>query len=441
MTTALEHPGISVQALTEQLASAAPQQAAAAEAALVRLADAGDLAACDALVSAYSEGRPALPPNPVKEYRYTARAAEGGSAFHRYWLAHLQYHAKDYPGAYANASLAHQENIGAATDLLARMLLQGQGCHAQPLAALDMLTHSVESRSNTDAALTLAMLYLEGQHVGAHPQAAYDTLHGLASDFAVIAHIDKPAYARYCYLKAWALRGGAQGQDGETWLPLCEKAAALGHADAKASLAAQHRQDAGRQRAAQWEGLQHFTAFGGRWMMFYRVARLAEQHEKSHQHVGSINGNVYTTTSRWNVLVFAERDGSRFEVKVPPKAKVVPQRDYAVLFIGPATGTVGVPRLIYDLGTGESVEPMGDLPSNYRDESSKVLKVLSVWAWLGAIIAVGVCLSQQSAMALLAAIGLLVAGVKLGSAHRGQHDDALERVRAFFKEHAKDLVR
>jgi len=441
MTNALEQAGTGVQALTEQLASAAPQQAAAAEAALVRLADAGDLDACEALASAYSTGRPALARNAIKEYRYTARAAELGSSFHRYWLAHLQYQAKDYTSAYANASLAHQENIGPATDLLARMLLQGQGCSAQPLAALDMLTRSVESGSNPDAALTLATLYLEGEHVGPHPQAAYDTLHGLASDFAVIAHIDKPAYARYCYLKAWALRGGAQGQDGETWLPLCEKAASLGHADAKASLAAQHRQDAGLQREAQWEGLQHFTAFSGRWMMFYRVARLAEKHEKSHQHVGSINGNVYTTTSRWNVLVFADRDGSRFEVKVPPKARVVPQRDYAVLFIGPATGTVGVPRLIHDLGTGESVEPTGDLASGYSEESSKALKVFSVLAWFGVVVALGVSFGKSSGLALLAALGLGVAAVKLRSAYTGQHDEALERARAFFKEHAKDLAR
>ena len=71
------------------------------------MSEEGNIEAAELLVGAYADGTPAIRADRIKEFKYTKMAAELGSSFSRFWLAHLQRESNDFTSALENARLAH----------------------------------------------------------------------------------------------------------------------------------------------------------------------------------------------------------------------------------------------------------------------------------------------------------------------------------------------
>jgi hypothetical protein len=425
---------IDIEDLKKQLNSHAPGEALAAEKEAVALAEQGNLEAAEMLVSTYADGRPAIRADRVKEFKYTKIAAELGSSFSRFWLAHLQRESKDFAGALENARLAHQMGESNAATLLARMMLAGEGQPAKPLDALQLLSESVEGGGNTDAAILLAEVYLGGKHIPQAPQNAYDVLEHQSTMFNIMRHVSPETYARWLYLKAEAIRLGAVPAEGESHAALIEKAADAGESNALALRRDLRSEAASRAQEAEWESICHFEAFRGKWQMFFKAATLLGCANKSHTSVSGFNGNISTSTAHWTVATFATESGARFEVSVPARSKLVQGREYAVLYIGPENEDRGTPTMIFDLSDGSVVKANGDFFQAYPKNASKLLAALGTLLMVVGILAAFSLFAEFHAGALVWVLGGM-AGYKLRKSQLSGYHRAIADAGRFFGKH------
>lgn len=427
---------IEIEDLKKQLNSNVPSAALAAEKEAVALAEQGNLGAAEMLVSTYADGTPAIRADRVKEFKYTKLAAELGSSFSRFWLAHLQRESKDFAGAIENARLAHQMGESGAATLLARMMLAGEGQPPKPLDALELLSESAEGSANTDAAILLAEVYLDGKHIPCSPQNAYDVLQRQSSMFAIMRHVSPQTYARSLYLKAEAIRIGAVPAEGESYAALIEQAAEAGDARAIVARQALRSELASRAQHAEWQSICHFQAYRGKWEMFFKAATLLGTSNKSHTSVSGYNGNVSTITSHWQVATFATESGSQFTVSVPARASLVQEREYAVLYIGPAGEDRGTPTMIYDLTDGSVVKANGDFISAYPKNGSKLLTGIGTLLMLMGILA-AFTLFVEFHVAALIWVALGFGGYKMRKGQTAGYTRAVENAGRFFAKHGR----
>jgi len=437
MTTMLTE----INDLKKQLNSTVAADAAHAEKEAAALADGGDLSAAEMLASVYASGAAAIRADRIKEFKYTRIAADLGSAFHRYWLAHLQRDAGDFTGALANARLAHDMDQGGATTLLAQMMLAGEGEPARPLDALQLLSDSVERGSNSDAALLLAEVQLEGKFIPRNAQGAYDMLQRYASMFDVLRHVTPVAHARYLYLKAEALRLGATASGGETYAGLVGQAADCGNGAAIAARRDMEGDAAARERNAEWEAFCSFTAYSGKWKMFANTGVLVGIAKKSHTTTSGINGNISSSTSYWKVATFKAENGHQFTVSLPGNPSLVTGRSYAALYVGPANDDSGVPMALFDLQDGSVSKTTNHFAEDYPKNCARIRWRLSylLVGFFGLMPALGLfAASTFFGLVAVGAVGTLF--WKMNKAKLGGYKAALEQAGRFFGKHRKQMA-
>jgi len=431
---------IDLDDLKQQLNSTVPGDAARAEKEAAALAEEGNIEAAELLVGAYADGTPAIRADRIKEFKYTRMAAELGSSFSRFWLAHLQRESNDFAGALENARLAHGMGETGATNLLARMMLAGEGGPAKPLEALQLLSEGAEGGMNTDAALLLAEVYLEGRHIPRNAQNAYDVLQRYSRFMSTVTLRTSPEdWGRALYLKAEAIRLGATPVDGDTYAGLIAEAAKFGESNAvQASQGMRNDADA-RQRQAEWEAIARFTAYGGKWKMFPNIGQLVHSESKSHTSVSSYNGNVSTSTTYWRVATFETAGGQRFTASIPARDSLVQGRAYAVLFVGPEQESSGVPTAVFDLEDGSVIKANGNMVTAYPKNSSKLLPLLAGMALLlMGLIGIGLLMSVTP-LGVLWLGGTAFAAWMLRKQRRAGYDEALRQAGAFFGKHRAAL--
>lgn len=431
---------IDLDDLKQQLSSNVPGDAARAEKEAAALAEEGNVEAAELLVGAYADGTPAIRADRIKEFKYTKMAAELGSSFSRFWLAHLQRESNDFIGALENARLSHGMGESGATTLLARMMLAGEGEPAKPLEALQLLSEAVEGGTNTDAAILLAEVYLEGRHIPRNAQAAYDVLQRFAHMMSCVTrHVAPQDWGRALYLKAEAIRLGAAPADGDSYAGLIAEAARFGESNAaQVSRGMQNDADE-RQRRTEWDAIAYFPAYGGKWKMFPNIGRLVHSESKSHTSVSSYNGNVSTSTTYWRVATFETANGQHFTASIPARDSLVQNRVYAVLFVGPEKETSGVATAVFDLEDGSVTKANGNMVTAYPKNCSKLLPVLAVLAlvFLG-MIGLGL-LMGATPFGVLWLGGTAFAAWMLRQKRRGGYDEALRQAGSFFGKHRAAL--
>jgi len=424
--------------LKQQLNSNVPGEAARAEQEAIVLAEDGSIDAAELLVGAYADGTAAIRADRIKEFKYTKMAAEMGSSFSRFWLAHLQRESGDHGSALENARVAHGMGEVGATNLLARMMLAGEGQPAKPLEALQLLSESVEGGTNTDAALLLAEVWLEGKHIPRNAQNAYDVLQRHAHFMSTATRRVAPQdWARALYLKAEAVKLGAVPVEGDSYAGLIEQAAEAGDPDAGAARSAQRNDAASRARDAEWDAICRFTAYRAKWEMFFKAARLLGSSNKSHTSVSGYNGSVSSHTSHWQVATFATASGNQFTVSLPARASLVRDREYAVLYIGPAGSERGTPTHIVDPADGSVVQANGDLVSSYPKHGSRLLSGVGKLLMAIGVLAVLALFGGLGFGALVLGVLAGVGGYKLYSGQSRGYKRALEDARRFFCKHGK----
>lgn len=431
---------IDLDDLKQQLNSTVPGDAARAEKEAAALAEEGNIEAAELLVGAYADGTPAIRADRIKEFKYTKMAAELGSSFSRFWLAHLQRESKDFASALENARLAHGMGDMGATNLLARMMLAGEGGPAKPLEALQLLSEGAENGINTDAALLLAEVYLEGRHIPQDAQNAYDVLQRYSRFMSGATRRVAPLdWGRALYLKAEAIRLGATPVDGDNYADLIAEAAKYGESNAaQASQGMQNDADE-RQRRAEWDAIAWFSAYGGKWKMFPNIGRLVHSESKSHTSVSSYNGNVSTSTTYWRVATFETANGRHFTASIPARDSLVQGRAYAVLFAGPAKEDSGVATAVFDLEDGSVTKANGNIVTAYPKNSTKLLPLLGGMALLFmGLIGLGL-LMNVTPLGVLWLGGTGFAAWMLRKQRRAGYDEALRQAGAFFGKHRAAL--
>ena len=340
--------------------------AQAAERDVLAKADSGNGEAAALLASVYNDGRPTIRRDAIKAYRYSARAAELGDSFSRYWLAKLQYDAKDFINAYTNARLAHRQGENSASVLLAEMLLEGLGCSPAPLEALDILALQAE-KDNDKAARILARQLLSGKIVPKDPTRAFEVINSFdAATLEVFDRIEPGIKADMLYLKGLALTAGAKFPNAPAWTELMASAAALGHT-AAAEHIKDHQEKLKREKwFEEWELLTKFEAWGTNWEIFFGSGNLVDVDEKKSSTVGQIGNNITTHTARWKEAVF-NVNGNRAVIKFASNVKLVPNRMYHIVYCGIADSGSGTPLTVVDSKEGASYYATGDLRSGYPE--------------------------------------------------------------------------
>jgi TPR repeat protein len=403
--------------LKKQLNGDSSEAAKQAEKTAIELAEQGSMEAAELLSSLYADGTAVIPRDRVREFRYTKKAAELGSGFSRAWLAHIQRESGDLAGALENARLAHEMGVSFGTNLLATMMLAGEGQSANPLEALQLLSEDLErSSTNTDGAVILAQVYLEGKYFAKNPQKAYDTLHGFSKMAgSVTRHIDPPQYGNYLYLKAQAITLGATPADNESADELLARAAEYGCTDAAGMKQQKADEAAAAELRRQWEAIAYFKAFGGKWQMFYKFGRL----ERS-----EANGPA-------RVLALRGRDGERFEVNAFASTRVAIGQDCVVVYIGPEKQGDGLPCLVVDLKSGKVFQTMANITIGYRENVSK-LPLLMAFVMGGLSV---LFFNIGGFMTLLTGAACAFGAFKCFKTHLGDYKKALRDAREFVTRH------
>lgn len=403
--------------LKKQLRSTSPELAKQAEKTAIELAEQGNLKAAEMLVSVYSDGTAVIPRDRIQEFRYTKKAADLGSSFCRCWLAHLQRESGDFAGALENVRIGHAAGEIFGTNLLAKMMLAGEGEPARPLDALQLLSESVAKGYNTDAAALLAEIYLEGKYFPQNPQKAYDTLHGMASMFETMTRVaDTERYGRYLYLKSQAIAQGAVPANGESAEGLLAQAAKFGNPDAVQRKQDDEQSEAMSARRREWEAMAHFEAARGKWKMFF--------------HRGYLETSELQAGRRRLSFRNADED-QRFQVTVPSNVKLAKDQPYAVIYVGPAEQNDGMPVLIFDPATGKTYKTTVNVWNTYSEHVSNLPLLLGIA--LG-----GMALYlffSGSVLLMLCSVAFAMGAYKLFSNHTKAYKKALHDAAAFFRRH------
>ncbi|WP_296946776.1 tetratricopeptide repeat protein [uncultured Massilia sp.] len=399
--------------LKQRLKSDDAAAAREAERTAIDLAGQGSVEAAEALAGVYSEGSAVIARDRIQEFRYTRRAADLGSAFSRAWLAHIQRESGDFGGALESARLAHEMGVEFGTNVLAGMMLAGEGQPANPLEALQLLSESVAGGTNIDGAMMLARAYLEGRYFAANPQKAYDTLQPFDPVMSsMIRRTDAAQYGDYLYLKARAIAEGARPAGDDTADALFACAVEFGHEGA----ADVRRREtlSGLQRA--WDEIARFRAFGGNWKMFIGTCRLASSELAIDR----------------RVLFLVSRDGSRCRMEASPLARPAVGRDYVVVFIGPQAQDVGVPCMMIDPANGKVCKGRGDtLTRAYKGNTSYLALLPCLALWGLALL----CLSSGGLFGVLCAAASAFAAVMAWKAFTGGYKRALGAAIDFLRRH------
>lgn len=407
--------------LKKQIESNAPDVVKQAEQTALGLAATGSLEAAELLCQVYADGTTLIAPDRINEFKYARMAAELGSSTHRYWLAHLQRESGDVAGALENARMAHDMGDSFGTRLLVNMMLSGEGQPAKPLEALQLLSDDVaKSNYNPDSVVLLAEVYLDGKYFPPNPQKAYDTLHAAKTILGITLRVDSQLYARSLFLKGHALAAGANAADGETADVLFESAAQHGSEDARSLLQQKRHDAADAARERDWDTIAHFDAFGGRWMMFFRLGRLQSMQP---------NGAV-------RALHFVPRSGEPYKVVVPAKGKQTTGKQYLTVYIGPEGQTNGMPCLVIDPDGGKTFRSTADLRSAYPANASK-FKGLLPFLLAGLTL---VCFNAASLIAWLAGIASAIGAYQTWKAYRGGYKRAVADAARFATRYRSDFT-
>lgn len=403
--------------LKKQLRSTSPELAKQAEKTAIQLAEQGSLEAAEMLASVYSDGTAAIPRDRIQEFRYTKKAADLGSSFCRCWLAHIQREAGDFAGALENVRIGHAAGEIFGTNLLARMMLAGEGEPARPLDAMQLLSESVEKGFNTDAATLLAEIYLEGKYFPQNPQKAYDTLHGMASMFETLTRVaDTERYGKYLYLKSQAIARGAVPADGESAEGLLAHAAKAGNAEAVQRKQDDEQNEAATARRREWKAISQFEAARGKWNMFF--------------HRGYLETSTLQSGRRMLGFRNADED-KRFQVTIPQNLKLAKDQPYAVIYVGPGDQDDGMPVLIFDPSTGKAHKTTVNVWSAYSENVSNLPLLLGI---VLAVVALYL-FTSGSLLSMLCSVAFAVGAYKLFKNHTKAYKKALRDAAAFFRRH------
>jgi len=428
---------IDIDDLKKQLNSTSASEARKAEQEAALLAEQGNLEATELLISAYAEGTPLIRPDRIKEFKYTKMAADLGSDLSRYWLARLQHQSKDYAGAIENAGKAHEKGIPYAATLLAKMMLTGEGQPAKPLDALQILSNTVDKDDNTDAALLLAEVYLEGRHIPRSAQGAYDVLQKMAPTF----ERSSPALrADYLAFKAESIRLGARPGPGETYETLISQAAELGNQSAIAACGKMKVNALERELDEEWKSIANFRAAGKRWKMFFALGTLTGLVTKSKTSLSASNGRINETSHDWKEARLVSGTGREFTVTIPTNQTMSTGRSYGVVYVGPSDGEEGVPARIYDLETGATIKTDSNPLMKYTFRPIDRLIMLTI-ATLGPSLYLIFTSDNYGSLSrfLFVFIPVLAIGIKLFMWPFKGYRQALANAGAFFARHRNTL--
>lgn len=427
--------------LKVRLTGSVADEARAAEKEAIALAEQGNVEAAEMLSAVYADGGAVIVADRIQEFKYTKIAAELGSSWCRFWLAYIQRQSKDYAGALENATMAYKMGEASAAVLLARMMLAGEGQPAKPLDALALLAETVDSGAGScDATILLVESHLDGKYIPKNPQKAYDILQGQSGHFKIMRIVAKGEYARHLYLKAEAIRMGATAAEGQTYAGVMGEAAEAGDPTARNVINGMKNDEQERAREMEWESISKFDACGGKWGMFIKLGKVVACEAKSNTSVTSYGGNINTITARWTAATFQHPSGEYFEVKFPKGTSLVNGRRYAVVYVGPAKETNGMPVQAYDLEAGKAFVPNGDpftaYPKNKASGLAWLVNLLLVTAIIGAI----VVFNTRSVMAMLVTAGAGYGWFTTRKQWRGGFAAAMKNATAFFDKHRSSML-
>lgn len=246
-------------------------------------------------------------------------------------------------------------------------------------------------------------------------------------------------YARHLYLKAEAIRMGATADAGDSYAGVMREAAEVGDPTARNVVAGMQNDEQERAREAEWESISKFDACGGKWGMFVKVGKLVGFEAKSNTSIAGYGGNINTMTARWTAATFQHASGEYFDVKFPSSTSLVNNRRYAVVYVGPAKETNGMPVQAYDLEGGKAFVPNGDPFTAYPKDKASGLTWMVNLLLITAIISAIVVFNTGSFMAMLITAGAGYGWFATRKQWRGGFAGAMKHATAFFDKHRTSM--
>jgi TPR repeat protein len=402
-------------------------------------AEQGNLDALRELAIAYSEGAPHVQQDILKAYHFANQGATQQDALCTGILGDIQHRAGEADKALASFKAAYAMGNDEAGINCAMMLLHGEGTSKSPLEGLTLLTQMADD--NWRAAITLAEELIQGTHVPKDFRKALTLLEQHESNLSDM-NPELRAMASHQMTTCLTQLGVEKSKGGMSAQQLRQQAADLGHRGAKTQI--QSEQSSAKHAAlrAEWNSISEFEAAGGKWQMFTKTGKLTGIEHCSSKSVHSINGNVSTTTTRWQELTFVESDGHKFEVKVNDSAKPVNGRTFVVLYIGKPGENAGIPFVIYDMEGGKPMRSTTSLESAYGENTSLLLRIGFRLAYLisAALLIAAYFDIPIGFLGYLAIAGMGYGGFLMHKKYRGQLKEALAAAEAFVNKHKAVLV-
>jgi TPR repeat protein len=398
----------------------------------------------------YLDGGPGVPADFMKAYKYARQGAGLKEPASTYALARIQHRAGELGNALESARTAYQLGWPDAGVFYARMLLLGEGTAKAPLDAMSLLAELAQT--HLEAALACAEELLTGNHLPKDPKRGYEVLVPHEPSFDELdVETRKHAYR----IMAMALyrsqtRQSPLGRSGDDYV---EAGAKLGDQTALDHLKTKEKVGRSMKRIDEWHALASFDAFGAKWEMFTKVGTLVRIDKNKDTSVHGFNGNVSTTTIRWNTLHFRGKGDDTFSIRSGPAIQPVTNRAYVLLYVGLAGSGSGVPYMMFDPVSGDTYTINEKFQGHYKKE-------LSFWKWVGswAPLLAGAYALVQSVPTLVllfvgmfhlflvgtlgTAVGLLLVkcGWTLRKRYQGNRKEALRKAGAFIAQYGRDLL-